>query len=326
MSRQIRLSVLGSFALLIILLLTLNLPGCVRDTPQPLLVGTNVWLGYEPLFLARQLDYFTSKEVRLLEFTSNTDSIHAFRHGALDAAALTLDEALLLAQDDIDFQVVLVLDISSGADVILGQADLKEFSDLKGRSIGVENTAVGAYMLARALETYGLSPADVTIVPLETPEHEQAFNAGSVDAVVTFDPVRSKLLSKGAQQLFDSSQIPHEIVDVLIVNSTSLASKEAYVTKLITAWFASLDYLDNNQDAALQHMTQRLGLTPEEITTALNGLHLPSRAENKLLLKSGSTKLAASSQKLVKVMMRNGLLQKEITITPLLSDELLRGL
>ena len=63
-----------------------------------------------------------------------------------------------------------------------------------------------------------MSPKDIKIVFLGVSEHERAFKNGKVDAVVTFGSARTKLLAAGAKQLFDSSQIPGEIVDVLIVS------------------------------------------------------------------------------------------------------------
>ncbi|MBU0680434.1 MAG: ABC transporter substrate-binding protein [Proteobacteria bacterium] len=324
MRQRSNLVILTIAALLITILLSSSLSSCGREPQHPLLIGTNVWLGYEPLFVARSLKYFTPQEVRLLEFTSNTDSIHAFRHGALDAAALTLDEALLLAQDGIDFKVVLVLDISHGADAIVGQANSKTFPDLKGLKIGVENTAVGAYMLARALEIHDLQAKDVTMVPLEIFEHEKAFTKGTVDAVVTFEPVRSKLLAKGGNILFDSSEIPGEIVDVLIVRSDRLAQNREHLSKLLRGWFSTLDYLQENQADALHRMTPRLALPPAELRAALAGLRFPSLADNLHFLQGGPEGLVNSGTRLSEIMVRSGLLKKQVPIAPLLTTDLLR--
>lgn len=318
-----RTLVTGFLAGALLLGLVLLVPSCGSKGHAPLLVGTNVWLGYEPLFLARQLGHLPQQEVRLLEFTSNTDSLHAFRQGILDAAALTLDEALLLAQQGLDFQVVLVMDISHGADAILAQGDIEDFDDLKGCTIGVENTAVGAYMLSRALEMHDLTSDDVTITPMEIYEHEQGFLEGNVDAVVTFEPVRSRLLQQGARQLFDSSQIPQEIVDVLIVRRDVLDTKRYHVKKLLSAWFQALDYLQANQSEAIKRMTARLDLSSSEIITALAGLRFPSRAQNSVLLDRGTQSLAASGTKLAKVMLRNGLLAEDVAVPPLLNNRLM---
>jgi hypothetical protein len=61
----------------------------------------------------------------------------------------TLDEVLLLAEDVPDVRVVLVLDVSQGADVILGRPEIARFDELRGRRVGYEATALDAFMLAR---------------------------------------------------------------------------------------------------------------------------------------------------------------------------------
>jgi len=42
-------------SLLAAALATLTLGGCMREPDSPLRIGTNVWIGSEPLYLAREL-------------------------------------------------------------------------------------------------------------------------------------------------------------------------------------------------------------------------------------------------------------------------------
>ena len=204
----------------LILLLTvglLGLNGCTREPPPVLRVGANIWPGYEPLYLARDLGYFRGAPIHAVEFTSATQVIRAYQNETIDAVCLTLDEALLLASEGADLRIVLVADFSNGADVIIGTPGTRAMKDLQGRRVGVEDTALGAFFLTRALQESGVQIGDVRVVPMQVQDHEQAFLKGDVDAVVTFEPVRGKLLARGAHILFDSSRLPGEIVDVVLV-------------------------------------------------------------------------------------------------------------
>lgn len=137
---------------LLLTLTVLVLGACPNRTTSPLRLGTNVWPGYEPLYLARDLGYFDTTAVTLVEYLSASEVIRAFRNQALEAAALTLDESLLLLQHNIPVQVVLVTDISHGGDVVLGAPDISPFTALVGKRVGVEASALGAYVISRALE------------------------------------------------------------------------------------------------------------------------------------------------------------------------------
>jgi NitT/TauT family transport system substrate-binding protein len=284
--------------------------GCTHEPQMPLRIGTNVWPGYEPLYLARELGYYPQESVRLVEYSSASEAIRAFRNRAIDAAALTLDEVLLLAETTSDLSVVLVLDISNGGDVILAQPTLSGLRDLKGKQVGLEASALGAYVLTRALQTVNLTPNDVRPVSLEVSEHERAFKDRRVDAVVTFEPVRTKLLKAGARQLFDSSRIPGEIVDVLVVRRTFLEQHRAQINQLVRSWFKSLDFIQKERSRAASLMAPRERITADDFQKALLGLHIPDIAENRSMLTGPAPTLIPPAQQLGRVMLANRLIER----------------
>lgn len=288
------------------LLLVIVLAACSEKPSEPLRLGTNVWPGYEPFYLARELGYLDD-EIRLVEYASASQVINAFRNGVIEAAALTLDEVLLLVQHDFDVKVVLVIDISAGADAILGKPPIQTMGDIVHKRVGVESSALGAYVLSRALEIAGLDYEDVLVVPLEVNEHERAFRDGKIDVVVTFEPVRTKLLESGANLLFDSRQIPNEIVDVLVVEGQFLEKHPDRVGDLTRAWFQALNYFAANPKDGATRMGRRLSLSPEEILRGFEGLELPSQDENRRLL-AGEIALSKTARRLADQMLKHDLL------------------
>lgn len=299
--------------------------GCERRVVQPLRVGTNVWPGYEPLYLARSLGYIQKDHIQLVELTSTTEVIRAFRNGAIEVAALTLDEALFVAQYDSSVRIVLVMDISNGADAVIGKGAIKTLADLKDKRIGVETTALGAYMLTRLLEKAGLKREDVKIISLSVGEHEEAFAKDKIDAVITFEPVRSRLLASGANKLFDSSQIPGEIVDVLVVGENCRQGYAISILKeLVQGWFRALDYLKTNPREAADRMRGRLRLPVDDILASYQLLELPSKVRNSELLTGPKPFLLNVAEKLAAKMMDDGLLDNKPDVG-LLFDQALLG-
>lgn len=292
----------------------------------PLLVGTNVWPGYEPLFLARELEYFADSDIRLVEYTSATEVIRGFRNETIGVAALTLDEVMLLWQDDIRARVILVMDVSHGADAILSKPELKSLRDLRGKRVGIESSASGAYVISRALSTAQMSVRDITVIPLEVDEHEKAFNNGEIDAVVTFEPVRSLLLSAGARQLFDSTQIPGEIVGVLVASEHTLKYRADELKRLVSGWFQALRYLDEHPQAAALLMSDRLRLSSTETLDAFEGLRLMDYSENREMLGEDPTNLGSTAQRLASVMVEADLLRGDIDVTELLENSVLNDI
>lgn len=247
---------------------------CSGQPKPPLRIGTHVWPGYEPLYLARNRGFLDDNEVQLVEYPSASEVIRAFRNRAIDGATLTLDEVLLLAQDGLDPRVVLVTDISHGGDVILGRPGMKNLASLQGRRIGVENNA---------------------------------------------------LLANEAITLFDSSQIPGEIVDVLVIRADLAKRRTKSVRNLLKGWFQALGFLETKPTVAAEFMAVRLQISAPEVLEALKGIRFPTLEESRTLIGGDSPGLAKSGNRLMEIMLKNQLLLKRVDPNTLFAPETLEA-
>jgi NitT/TauT family transport system substrate-binding protein len=298
---------------------------CSQQPQTPMHVGAIVWPGYEPLFLARDLGYYPGRSIELRDYPSATEVTQALRNGDIEAAALTMDEALLLAETDPDIQVVLIMDFSNGADVLMARPAISTLPALKGHKIGVESSALGGYILTRILEKAGLTLNDVQIVQLGASEHEKAFKQGMVDAIVTFEPTRSNLLRANAKILFDSSKIPGEVMDVLITRRTVLNTHKAAMKTLVRGWFRALDYRQQHPQDADRRMAPREQITPKQFTESLKQIHIPDLQTNLTLLGQTNASLREKTERLGKFMLSKKLLKRLPSLEQLLNDEFIRS-
>jgi NitT/TauT family transport system substrate-binding protein len=298
----------------------LYFPGCTPEPPTPLTVGTCIRIGCEPFYLARDLDYFNAAPIRIVEYNSATEVLRAFRNRAINAAALSLDEVLQLAQHVPGVRIVLVMNYSNGADVILGGPTLKTLADIRGKRVGVENTALGAYVLARALQEEGLARRDIHLVPLPVDQHERAFLQGQVDAVVTFEPVHSRLEAQGAHHLFDSRQIPKEMVNVLAVHTAFLEQHPESVRALLQGWFKALARMDRQPADSLRRMALSRRMSPPDYAGSLNGYHFLTLAENHQQFSGKPSPLVQRMQHLSGFMLDHQLLRKSVALPDMLDS------
>lgn len=312
--------------LLALAVLALTLGGCVQEAQLPLRIGTNVWIGSEPLYLARDLGYLDRDAIQLVEYPSASEVSRAFRNQAIDGMIISLDEFFALAADGLQPKVVLVVDVSHGADVVVGRSGMRTMQDLRGKRVAVESGALGAFVLSRALTLNGMRARDVRIVSLESNEHPAAFEQGQVDGAVTFDPYRTELLAAGARTLFDSSQIPGEIVDLLAVRASGLENNPQAVQTLLTGWFKALGYLEREPTDAAARMAVREQTTGAEFLRALQGVRIPSRADNLKMLSGASPSLAISARKLMALMVDAKLLRSTLQLEGLLAPGPLQSL
>ena len=299
--------------------LVLGLSGCAREPETALRIGTNVWIGSEPLYLARELGRLDAKSVQLVEYPSASEVLRAFRNQAIDGIVISLDELFGLAADGFKPRIVLVVDVSHGADVVVGRGGMKSMRDLKGKSVAVESSALGAFVLSRALAINGMQASDVNVVHLESNEQPSAFEKGLVDGAVTFDPFRAQFLKTGAKTLFDSTQMPGEIVDLLAVRDTAIASHPDELRALLTGWFSALDYMASDPKDAARRMGIRQQTSGEQFLETLKGLHIPTRDENLRMLGGDKPELVVTGRRLLTLMLEAKLLTKEPAIEELLA-------
>ncbi len=324
MIERMEVKAIGRFWLACAVLLLLG--GCGREPAAPLRIGTNVWIGSEPLYLARDLGHLNPDTVRLVEYPSASEVLRAFRNQALDGMVISLDELLVLAADDQQPRIVSIVDVSHGADVVVGRADLRAMRELKGKRVAVESGALGAYVLSRALALSDMQPSDVQIVHLESNEHPAAFEQGRVDAAVTFDPYRTRMLRAGGNTLFDSKQIPGEIVDLRAVRASVRDKNPNAVKTMLAGWFKAIDYLKREPKDAGQRMGVRQQTSGEQFLQTLQGLRFPSREENLAMLAGKEASLLGSGRRLMKLMVGAQLLRREVDIQALLAPGTLERL
>ncbi|MBO9542613.1 ABC transporter substrate-binding protein [bacterium] len=297
---------------------------CFQRPEPPLRVGVTPWPGNAPYFLARDLGYYGKSAIRLVEYPSIPELFRAFQNHAIEAASMTSYEVILLAGKRQNPHVVLIQDFSHGADAILGQPGIARMRDLKGRRVGVEVDALGIYVLSRALELSGMSPQDVKLVPLPLYRHESAFLGRQVDAVVTFEPKRSRLLAAGARELFNSTQIPGEIADCLVVREPAFKAHPQALETLVGAWFQTGRFIWSQPQAAIRMMAPGQGQTPQQFSAALRGVTFPDQSENRRLLGDPNGAFAKALNRLAKVMNRHGLVAGEVDSDVVLDDRLVR--
>jgi NitT/TauT family transport system substrate-binding protein len=276
-------------------------------------VATNTWLGYEPLYVAKALDDKNLlDDINILRYANASDVITAFESGIADAAALTLDEALLLVELGYNIGVVLVMDISAGGDAIVST---RPQDPIKGQTAVLEKTALGAFFMARFLQHHNLSTDDVTLIDAPVDAHIGFLEYDRASIFVTFEPYRTHLIAGGAEEIFNSNAIPNEIIDVLVINRERMtAEKSEQLENMLKAWFKTLRIIQHNPELTYPILAQNLGLQEEEIAAAYSGLELPNLHKNQDMLE---TEIVTTARKVRDILLSEGILQQSVDVTQL---------
>ncbi len=188
-------------------------------------------------------------KIRLVQVNDYVESLNQFSAGKVDAVTSTTMDALTVpAAGGRDTTVLMIGDYSNGNDgVILKGSD--KLADIKGRSVNLVENSVSHYLLARAVESAGLKLADVKTVNTSDADIVAAFGAPQTTALVTWNPQLSEVKKEpGAHEVFDSSKIPGEILDTLVIDSATLKANPNLGKALTGIWYETLALM-SRQDA-----------------------------------------------------------------------------
>lgn len=182
--------------------------------------------------------------IEVVQINDYIESINQYTTGAFDGCTMTNMDALTIpAAGGVDSTALVVGDFSNGNDgiVLKGKKSLK---DIKGQKVNLVELSVSHYLLARALDSVKLSEKDVTVVNTSDADIVAAYGIPSVTSVVTWNPLLSEITNMPkSNKVFDSSKIPGEIIDLMVVNSKTLKANPKFGKALTGAWYEIMAHM-----------------------------------------------------------------------------------
>lgn len=209
-------------------------------------------------------------QLKLTLINDYVESINLYTAGKYDACVMTNMDALTIpAVGGVDSTALIVGDFSSGNDGIIAKG-VQRIEELKGKKVKLVELSVSHYLLSRALEQSKMSEKDVKVVNTSDADIGGVFMAEPDAAVVTWNPILMKLKGmKGANLLFDSSKIPGEIIDLMVVKT---AAPDTLKKALVGAWYETMQLMSGTgkeAEAALASMAKTAGGSVEEFKEQL---------------------------------------------------------
>ena len=177
-------------------------------------------------------------EIDVVQINDYVESINQFTAGQFDATVMTNMDALTIpAASGVDSTALIVGDFSNGNDGVVLKGN-KTLQDIKGQQVNLVELSVSHYLLARGLESVGLSERDVKVVNTSDADLVAAFSSQDVTAVTTWNPLLSEITAQPkTSKVFDSSMVPGEIIDLLVVNTETLEANPKLGKALTGAWY-----------------------------------------------------------------------------------------
>ncbi len=207
--------------------LTLFLLSCERTAPAPdLKIVTNSWIGYAPLYYARQQGQLESLGIKLVTVVSLGESLQLYRSGVAEGFTGTQYEFNQAYQRDPSLTPVILFDRSNGGDLVMGNRSIEQLrSDSGPIDAYLEMDSVNTAVLADFLKSNGLDAARIRFINQDQGRISTLKAAGLArpTLVVTYFPFNQPLQKQGFRELASTrDNIGLLVVDALYTSQSTL--------------------------------------------------------------------------------------------------------
>ncbi len=279
-TRNIILFLLASAVLIILIYLS---PKSIEEKSEVIRIGITQWPGFEYLFIAKKQGFFKQAglNIELVELSSLAEVRRAFERNKIDGMTTTLVEVLEAYKYSSNIaQPILVTNYSKGADEILATEKINNVKDLKGKKIGIEAGSMSTYLVYSALDMYDIKHSEVVLIPMEVHKLAKALKTKKVDAITSYPPISISIKKQlEVKTIFDSSQISQIILDVVAINSKSVAKHPNLQEKLREVWKLTLDYVNEHPDDSYITLTERIPISIQEFKDSMKSIMIVSADE-----------------------------------------------
>ena len=215
-------------------------------------VGWSVYVGWNPYYYMQKVGilkkwadkYGIAIKVQRFDYAPSLD---AFVAKNIDACAMTNMEALdMPAAAGVDTSAIIVGDYSNGNDAVMTRGGVT-LAQIPGKQVLIVEKTVSQYLIERGMAMNGLDSKNMKYLNTSDADIASAFLTNpSKQVVVTWKPMVSQIAkAKDVKILFNSSQIPGEILDLLVVRTEVLKRPEGekFAKAITGAWYEVMDQM-----------------------------------------------------------------------------------
>ncbi len=199
-------------------LLVALLYGCTIVPAEPLRISANLWIGYTPLFYARERGWLKAHNIELIDVVSLYENRQMYAVGNADAFTGTEYEYHTMRAQHSDLVPLILFDRSTGGDVVLANRTLSQLQesnetiDLYLEADSVSRELFEAFARAYHLEDKRLhvvnrDPDSISHLPMHT----------NPTLIVTYEPYDDTLYRTGYHKISSSADgnLSFIIIDAL---------------------------------------------------------------------------------------------------------------
>jgi len=232
--------------LFVAILVAIFFLGCESKPTRPMLISTNLWIGYSPLYYAQKKGWLRQNNIKLVQTISLGESFKTFKSGAVDMLCGTQYEIRKACKDYEDKGGVIMLDRSNGGDKILSNFSIDELKSKKKIDLYLEVESVNSVLFEYFMQKHALSKKQINFIN-KTPDISSKLRMKTRPTViVTYSPYNNDLEEKGYKEIASTKDNDLLVLDAVYVPPKTMKQFPRELDRLNFLIAKSLKDLESN--------------------------------------------------------------------------------
>jgi len=207
------------------LVLVLSLASCTSSQPPRLKISATTWIGYSPLFYAKEKGWLKPLNIKLLNVSSLSENMYLYEAGNADAYVGTQYEYSLIVKKDPSLMPIILFDRSYGGDMILSNATIDTLTSSPGTiDAYLELDSINSTLLNDFIQRYALDRKRINYINMDQAQIStlQSKDIKRDALVVTYIPYDVQLRKKGFAEIASTKNN----LDLLVVDALFTTEKK----------------------------------------------------------------------------------------------------
>ena len=238
--------------LFIALFFTLLFTSCSQENKKELHISTNSWIGYAPLFYAKEKGYLDKLNIQLITNISLAEAANIYDIGKAEIVTTTQHEYYSLKNSGHDIIPVILLDRSNGGDMVLSNKNINTLIHAKKIYAYLEIDSINAEILQDFLKRYNISEKKMVFINKDQSQIESLQPQDDKNMlVVTYVPYNIKLKKSGFKELASTKKMSTiMVIDALCANANTLKNHKERLHQLKAVIDRSIQELQADKRAS----------------------------------------------------------------------------
>jgi len=213
---------------ILFLIILISFSSCSFEYDKKLKISATTWIGYTPLFYAKEKGWLDDVNIKLLNVSSLSENMYLFEAGNSDAFVGTQYEYNILKKKDTSLKPIILLDRSYGGDIIMSNLSIKDLQNTTQTiDAYLEMDSINNTILQDFISSYHLKNKKINYINKDQTQIAilQAKNTQNPTIIVTYVPYNITLSKNGYQKIVSTK----DGLELLVIDAMFTKTKTFHI-------------------------------------------------------------------------------------------------